>query len=1546
MQSSLYHSILVRITTVKRIFQAKLNLLEQLKIVAHNNFHRKKVRERLLVKAYLQAEELASHSKRFSFESILKKAPIWIQNEMNRQEKKRKRHFKSISKSTRILLPTSILSKFKIQEFFHLAISLEKTFEKIVLIPILIIALVLEKLGFRVFEKRLVRFLSKGFRLWITVICYLAVFQSLRAVDFDDLKETSPGFFGREKIYGSEKEKRYAIDGFFIEWERWPRTNPTHSSFHLFWFLNQVNYPKYQRSQLFPLYLSESSKVDQRYEANHLLLSNYSKEKDGSYAYRLFPFLWFGNGAGKSHHGVFPLYYKSKMDTANQKEDFLVMPFYFGSSESTSDEEKTFSLSPLHFNSNTKAKQISENRFFAPIVPLYYSYSDEAKIQRNYLGFIDTEKDKKSDSISRVWVMPVFYWREKSYLNVFPLFFRNVAEDEKSGAWYGLAPPVYYSYSPLHSTFYLLNYYSTSNQTKEKSETFTAFAPFYFQTSDNTGYSQILIPGLYYSETNADKSTHKNITLLYDHIYDKKEKLDRLFIAPFLFYKKDSYLNIAPFYFSSLSKSEEYRNWYSFIPPIYYSRSPTEKIFYILNYYSSSISIDKNSSDFTTIAPVYFNWSNNKGYNETIVPFIYYSKTKEDSSSYKNVFLIYSQVNDHRGKLNQILVSPIFFYKRDSYFHFAPLYWNWRSDEYDETSKITQADNYLLFPFFYHESKKRASYTNILGLVSREYDHKGKLAGSMFAPFYFYKKDSYEIIFPFLLKKGMDNTDKKGTQMGLFYYNDWNSDEETLLAGNYYSHKDIKDNSYFRTLFPIYYEWKNKKWSGEVTPFYLTLDFPNRDRFHLNASGYSYSLNVGTIESDKKLGKFHRYVDADYSWLGYAVRISTRTTFDFLEEGQAKETVDTLDITPSLSKKKSFTRENSKQFYGVNLLFGLYGWEMGDTKRHIRAFPLTWLTWDTRSNDKVITAPPIFVHYSSEDLRYTVLFPFYGNQKTKESERTSIALIGYIDEEIQDKNIKEKSILWPLINWHSSDLKTSSRFIPFYWHRKQKEEIGLVTNFITPFFYHNQTVEKNGNEVANTFSPLWFRFESKDQKDSLRQHFTIPIYYYRENISSVDRSELFLSLPYNSYTEIDGTSKKPIRKTIVILPTYYNKEYAKTANDTENTKFYSPLYIYNGESNQASKKEDFSWFLPIPFLYHSYETDNDRTYWNWLAFVGYEDAKTFNHARVFPLYSHAISKDITGSVTNVTRWIFPTYYEKNYAKTPNQTETTKFYSPLYIYNGESNQVSKKEDFSWFLPIPFLYHSYETANERNYWNWLGFAGYEDTKTFNHARVFPLYSHAISKDKTGSVTNVTRWIFPTYYEKNYAKTANDTENTKFYSPLYIYNGESNQASKKEDFSWFLPIPFLYHSYETDNDRTYWNWLAFVGYEDAKTFNHARVFPLYSHAISKDVTGSVTSVTRWILPTYYEKNYAKTSNDTENIKFYSPLYIYNRESNQASKKEDFSWFLPIPFLYHSYETDNDRTYWNWLAFVGYEDAKTFNHARVFPLYSHAISKDKTGS
>lgn len=1582
----------------------------------------------------------------------------------------------------------------------------------------------------------------RSFRRFLALACFLMGLNAVLAVDFEDLKEK------QGKVYGSEKEKRYVIDAFFVEWESFPRQAPTHSSFHFFWLYNTADYPKYARSQFFPFYLSETSKVDERQETNHLLISHYSKEANGFYSYKLFPFYWTGKQANdSSYHSIFPLYYSQADVRDNKKENLILFPGFYKQSSDSIDKktEQVTSVSPFHVYNSSKSVEGESSQYWFPALPIYYSYVDYRITHKNYLWFIDTEFDLKKDSYSQVWVAPFVFWKKDSYLNIFPFYFFDTSPENKTSSVYGLLPPFYWSYAPEKSVFYLLNYYSDSKVannkkenfttfapfvfhwnnnkgysqtvvpllfygetnedkstyknillaydqttdssgnlerlliapffyykknssiyiapfyfskfTKDSSENFTMFAPLYFNSSSNKGYSQTIVPILFYSETEEDTSTHKNILLSYDHAFDSKGNLDRLFISPIYFYKKDSYFHIAPFYFSFASKDDKSGGWFGLIPPAYYSYSPYHKTFYALNYYSNTNFTKDSSENFSMLAPLYFSSSNNKGYSQTLIPGLYYSNTKEDSSNYKNILLAYSQKTDEKGNLEKLFFSPVVFYRKNYFLHIAPLYWSWINNV-EDTATNTIENNYrtLILPLIYRETNAdNSSYTNVLGLVSRERDEKGKLKGSMVFPFYFYKRDSYDIVFPFTFKFGPDEEAKDtGTRFGLMYYNNWNPKEETLWIANWFSYQDKENNTHFKSLNPIYYNWKTKNSSGEVSPLYLTIEFANRDRFHLNFTGYSSNVASGILKPDLNMGigekEGYKYIDTDVSWLWYVFKMSSRTSTKIFYDlaDSVKETPQTEEISfnskeantslsPKISKRKTFTREDSIDFIGVNLLFGLYGWEAGDSKRHIRAFPLAWFTWDTKSDDKVYTVPPLFVNYYSQDLRYTVLFPFYGYQKTLEAERTAIAVLGYIGESIKENRTEEKSILWPLANWHSSDIKSGSRIIPFYWYSNRNEGRDKISSLVTPLFLYNNTLDRKGTEDSYVLSPLWFRFYSRVKDESQDKHFALPFYYFQKSQTKYENKNLFVSLPfiyygvsdtqskslynrnfwmipllalYNSdnyitnwnfalivnsvetkensnfllfpfyYHDVDSDKEKPTSLTRWILPGYYKKNYAKTDTDTEVAKFYSPLFFYHSYENKSIAQSDNYWFAPVPGLYHSYQTKNNESYWNLLAFASYEKSNTAHNIKVYPIFYQDFYEQDAKNF-NYTNWFLPFYYwnstkstklaigdekeisESKYSfyslawiytnqndtnkkwfippaltyysseKESGKPETVNLYSPLFFYNSHKNKSTAQNDYNWFTLIPLVYHSYETVNNRSYWNIMALTSCENSNTINNLQILPVYYHNFNYDNK-KLTSSNVWAFPFFYGKEFAKTATETTKVKFYSPLFFHHSYQNKSMAQNDNYWFAPIPFIYHYTESENDKTYWNVMLVSSYENSNTVNNFKILPLYYHDLNYE-KGKLTSVTRWIISGYYNKKFAKDTLNSEQVSFYSPFLLYNSSVNSSKKSEDISWFAPIPVLYHSYKSVNKESYWNFLAITSYEKSNTAHNLKIYPVF-----------
>jgi hypothetical protein len=260
-----------------------------------------------------------------------------------------------------------------------------------------------------------------------------------------------------------------------------------------------------------------------------------------------------------------------------------------------------------------------------------------------------------------------------------------------------------------------------------------------------------------------------------------------------------------------------------------------------------------------------------------------------------------------------------------------------------------------------------------------------------------------------------------------------------------------------------------------------------------------------------------------------------------------------------------------------------------------------------------------------------VLFPFYGYQKTPEAERTAIALLGYIGESIKENRTEEKSILWPLANWHSSDIKSGSRIIPFYWYRNRNEGRDKISSLVTPLFLYNNTLDRKGTEDSYVLSPLWFRFYSRVKDESQDKHFALPFYYFQKSQTKYENKNLFVSLPFIYYGVSDTHSKS-----------LYNRNF---------------------------------WMIPLLALYNS---DNYITNWNFALIVNSVETKENSNFLLFPFYYHDIDSD-KEKPTSLTRWILPGYYKKNYAKTSTDWAFDKLTVKTGLYEEiTANKTTTKE----------------------------------------------------------------------------------------------------------------------------------------------------------------------------------------------------------------------------------------------------------------------------
>ncbi|WCL48828.1 LA_1737 family protein [Leptospira sp. GIMC2001] len=1520
---------------------------------------------------------------------------------------------------------------------------------------------------------------------------------SIDAVDFEDLEET------RVKVYGSEKDKKYRLDGFFVEWENWPRDNPTHNHFHFLWFANTTDYPKYKKNQIFPFYYDIESKIDKRKSTNYLALAGSSVDKNGEEFKYFFPFYFQKKNEERGLDSLtfFPLFHTSSIIKNGLESYDLILPGYiYNSSEDKNKKNKqTLSISPFHISSKKIKSENEESTFWFPIVPIYYSSENSIDKHNNYFWLIDTNFDKYQQLINRFWIIPFYFYKQADYTYIVPFYFHNTTTEtgQSTNSWFGIIPPIYRSYSPNHSKFYLLNFYTSELNLKSSKNSFTMFFPFWFRSTNAAGYSETFIPFLFYNETNSDSSSHTNLLVLYDHKNDKEGDLSRLWIAPFFFYEKENYKYIVPFYFhnTTTETGQSADSWFGIIPPIYRSYSPNHSKFYFLNFYTSELNLQSSKDSFTMFFPFWFRSTNAAGYSETFIPFLYYNETYTDSSSHTNLLVLYDQKNDKKGDLFSLWIAPFFFYEKenynyiipfyfhnttfatdeqsnswfgilppiyrsysekhslfyllnfytsekniettkdnftmffpflfrssnaagysetflpflyynetipnssshtnvlifydqefdengdlsrlwlapicfyakDDYFYFIPfyfrknkkeendfaleasfLYYNYESSEdsskligiYYESESVTSEDKYYrnhIFPFYYswlnrsnipgpvestpesgflflpfiykNTTEDNRSFTNVLGFINYSEDDQDRIQTINVLPIRFYKRDSYNIWFPFSFKIGEEASDSdEGLHFGTFFYNRWNKEYDKMWILNYYSNED-KVNSYDTTvLFPVYNSWKREKSEGKlVFPLYLDLNLFNEeskvfDNYNINILGIATQSTKGIFQSDIQLdiGKKSKYyyLDTDISWLYYAFRISNRISTKYIQDlfptkedsELAKEEMSVLQSSnpsPRLVQKKEFTREDSYNFFGLNVLFGVFGYEAADTKRHIRLLPLAWLTYDTIADDNIYAGPlPLpFVWYTSADIEYRIIFPIYGFQKSEEAERQSYGLFLFLQEAVLEDSRIETSIVWPLVNFHSSDSKKGSRIIPIYWQRTTFSENETSDSTIVPLglTYINRTVRTNGDESNNLFSPFVFR--SKEiEKNKVQNSIFSPfaLFYYR----------------------------------------------SEAIAEQENIGFYSPIIFLNS-SYKSDENTKSNWFLPVPFLYHSKDANLESSNWNWLLIANYSSTKNLNTYSIFPFVNLSFSNGIDDNKTLKRNWLFPFFYSKSEELRKDNTVVNSydFYSPIYISHQENGTETNI--------YPLLGYYSEIKPNQKYWNWMFLLSQNEEGNTSSFSIFPFYSRTKSDyDRLGHSSS-KQWLAPIFYNKVITNKDGNSLEESFYSILYA-NEKSYDGKTQSPISNYTLFPIVLLSYSSSQGMEKWDWLFFIRSKVSNLESSFDILPIF-HKSTKTIGSNKENSKNWLFPLYYyDKETDLKNSENQSYSFYSLIYnSINVTNSTAPEKNSSVSFIPIlPVYYHSEKGNSE--YSNFLYFIQWETTKQqLSYLIFFPFY-----------
>lgn len=576
-------------------------------------------------------------------------------------------------------------------------------------------------------------------------------------------------------------------------------------------------------------------------------------------------------------------------------------------------------------------------------------------------------------------------------------------------------------------------------------------------------------------------------------------------------------------------------------------------------------------------------------------------------------------------------------------------------------------------------------------------------------------------------------------------------------------------------IFPLFYSGQSENGNTTLSPLYIHLNQPNDNlqvilplylsyrskdySLHVNATGISLSEErLTSLPVSAEVNSERLLIDWDLGWFYNLFRVSSRDSVRFAapEAPAASETAATT--APAVSHKRLRTRADSENFFGLYLLFGASAYERADHYRHFRLLPLSWLTWDTKSDNGVQTIIPFYVHYKDDESHYLVFFPVYGSQQQRvnqcSDEKSAWLLILYWNELTCNENLREQTLAWPLVNWYDSPARGGFRIFPLYWHRWRLADGIKTTTHFSPL-HHTRITNDNFSTVSwlfyrsrddseKTFG-VWGLLHLADSHDGLESTtYILPVWYHK-----VESAPMAYTTPQGQYVP-----RARVETWFTVAGLFWN--YRQVYRDGESFLFQlSPLHLMiSGADNNAF----YSWlfyrsdtkrhnFFGVPLLFH-HDRHHDGGYSN---------------LYVFPYYqSVSRGKSAAGEFDETVRWIFPLYYGRS---TP---ETTVRFIGGYYYERREKYASdnfmllagrtsdlQASSFSWHALLYTFWYD-RTQSEKSFkllygigggywrsesafsWHFALISGYKHVPSTEYVRhhLLPLWWHS----RTGGDTNL--------------------------------------------------------------------------------------------------------------------------------------------------------------------------------------------------------------
>ncbi|PJZ55265.1 hypothetical protein CH380_01810 [Leptospira adleri] len=1293
------------------------------------------------------------------------------------------------------------------------------------------------------------------------------------------------------------------------------------------------------------LYLQENG---EDYKIRNFLLFQWGREKNWSY-FRVLPLLYWSSSKDQSdsRFTFFPfVFYK-------ENSYFHLFPVFFSWKDS---KEESGYAGPLYYHSESpnhntnyflntfvkweKDKGLSEvvsapiffykKESYLTVFPLYHHnydageftqfifpliYRKDAKDYSENLIF-NTYWKKDKEGLTALTIFPFWFQKKNEFAHLFPVFFSW--ENSKDDA--SFAGPLYYrNKNPNSSSTYIINTYSEYQQ--DELAAFVFFPFWYFKKNE---YKH-LVP-FYFSWTDGERSDNRAGPFFYRHrsaevahdyylnTYFKRERekgLTQLISVPILFYKKDSYLTILPVYHHSY-----------------------------------------DGDDFTrfTLLPLPTYRHSRKQESETLVLNAYWSR-------------------DAKGEYLSSFFFPFYFHKKNSYFSIplllffhtgtetekrtiAPFYYKHYSETEDELFVLgyheygSNDSSFRRFYPIYFSSKEKTgeSFLGLAGLYYQWKDPAGETTTRTILPLHYFQKNEYNLWLPFYYRFGGD--DKDYVSFSPIHYRLRSSRVDRDWALFYYSSDNREEKTSSTFVAPLYWQWKNADSRGDIfLPAYLKYYEKNKN-LELYFGGISVSQTGGKFDASLKSGSSGKefYVDLDYAFVYNLFSVSLRKELSnpltFFEDEKKEESAPVLPQAKNPKKDdakkdvriavvgeekgqnppqegsnfvsyKKLARENSRNYFGWEALFGIASYQSGDDKKHFRILPLGWFTWGKNNDDKIFAFPlPLPTFWGTiGDESYRVVFPLYAEQKKGNDYVRSLGIFLFVME--QEKDRKEYSVLWPLIRYSKSKEEVAYRFFPFFAHRESASSIE------TKSIFYYRTKEKTGTFEHSSFHGILFPLYQASED-----------YAHSGNNSNGSGYSVFFPFYFRNYEDRINDGNVVLKDRNLYTPLFLYSFREDVSLKTKSSFLLSPFYYGRSEEANALDKSyvsELNVILPIPFLLwgrensekyrfvfgHYSASSPDASSWNFLLLTGasqwkQNEKEEVSSFYVFPFYFGKTIKE--GENWKFKSDTVPFFYSAK--RTPDSYDATF----ALIFSYRKNSVTQDERL--FLP-PFFYYE----KERNPFGQIdstvfsllyfhkslkqGTSKLDSYSNNNFYTILPIplfYTYeSITENETRTETNGWTWLFLADLEQKKLPILKK-ESFEFRVLLGLLAGYSSETEpNQKSRSWNVSLFFFRKTKQENGVQIYSSSLIPILYSNEETPTSSEInFLLLAGKKTDQKTGLKRTM---FLPFWYQKEEVVRKGYVDDFTF-TPLFFQTKSVQDGAEANlyasRFYSILPIPLLY----------------------------------------------